>query len=108
MWVQAEDAAAVFNTGRFMFVFNTKLCQKDKAAQFSTRKGQLCASRVAFVLLPLLPLLVFLFANSRGASFAPLCRARGYPAPCCSSWANTLGGPCNCFRLCYLEAMRGK
>ena len=39
-YVQAEDVAAVFSTGRFMFVFNTKLCQKDKAAQFATREQQ--------------------------------------------------------------------
>lgn len=30
--------AAVYETGRYMFVFNTKLCQKDKAAQVATRK----------------------------------------------------------------------
>ncbi|KAL8429115.1 hypothetical protein Efla_003168 [Eimeria flavescens] len=32
----AEVVAAVYETGRYMFVFNTKLCQKDKAAQVAT------------------------------------------------------------------------
>ncbi|KAL8445951.1 hypothetical protein Emag_004916 [Eimeria magna] len=32
----AEEVAAVYETGRYMFVFNTKLCQKDKAAQVAT------------------------------------------------------------------------
>ncbi|KAL8432537.1 hypothetical protein ACSSS7_004534 [Eimeria intestinalis] len=35
-WTQAEEVAAAYETGRYMFVFNTKLCQKDKAAQVAT------------------------------------------------------------------------
>lgn len=45
--LQAEEVAAVYETGRYMFVFNTKLCQKDKAAQVATRKAATLFTRVS-------------------------------------------------------------
>lgn len=36
--VQITPDSSIYETGRYMFVFNTKLCQSEKAAQVAARK----------------------------------------------------------------------